>query len=87
VSQEVVFQLEFVEILLRSGNGPLIVVDGVPLDGGNVSGGGDNLLGASSARNPLNLSTKTIESMTVLKDASSTAIYGSRGARCNCYHN
>jgi hypothetical protein len=52
VSQEVVFQLEFVEILLFS-NGPLIVVDGVPLDGGNVSGG-DNLLGASSARNPLN---------------------------------
>jgi iron complex outermembrane receptor protein len=29
---------------IRSGNGPLIVVDGVPLDGGNVSGGGDNLL-------------------------------------------
>jgi iron complex outermembrane receptor protein len=25
---------------IRSGNGPLIVVDGVPLDGGNVSGGG-----------------------------------------------
>jgi hypothetical protein len=42
---------------IRSGNGPLIVVDGVPLDGGNVSGGGDNT-GASSARNPLNLSTK-----------------------------
>jgi TonB-linked SusC/RagA family outer membrane protein len=66
---------------IRSGNGPLIVVDGVPLDGGNVSGGGDNLLGASSARNPLNfINQNDIESMTVLKDASSTAIYGSRGA-------
>lgn len=66
---------------IRSGNGPLIVVDGVPLNGGNVSGGGDNLLGASSARNPLNfINQNDIESMTVLKDASSTAIYGSRGA-------
>ena len=66
---------------IRSGNGPLIVIDGVPLDGGNVSGGGDDLLGASSARNPLNfVNQNDIESMTVLKDASSTAIYGSRGA-------
>jgi iron complex outermembrane receptor protein len=41
----------------------------VPLDGGNVSGG-DNLLGASSARNPLNfINQNDIESMTVLKDA------------------
>jgi iron complex outermembrane receptor protein len=63
---------------IRSGNGPLIVVDGVPLDGGN--GGGDNLL-ELSARNPLNfINQNDIESMTVLKDASSTAIYGSRGA-------
>jgi TonB-dependent starch-binding outer membrane protein SusC len=66
---------------IRSGNGPLIVIDGVPLDGGNVSAGGDNLLGASSARNPLNfVNQNDIESMSVLKDASSTAIYGSRGA-------
>jgi iron complex outermembrane receptor protein len=66
---------------IRSGNGPLVVVDGVPLDGGNVSGGGDNLLGASSSRNPLNfINQNDIETITVLKDASSTAIYGSRGA-------
>ena len=66
---------------IRSGNGPLIVIDGVPLDGGNVSGGGDNLLGASSARNPLNfVNQNDIETISVLKDASSTAIYGSRGA-------
>lgn len=66
---------------IRSGNGPLIVVDGVPLDGGDISGGGDDLLGTSSARNPLNfVNQNDIESMTILKDASSTAIYGSRGA-------
>ncbi len=35
---------------IRSGNGPLIVVDGVPLDGGNVSAGGDDLLGTSSSK-------------------------------------
>lgn len=66
---------------IRSGNGPLIVVDGVPLDGGDVSGGGSDLLGSSSARNPLNfINQNDIESISVLKDASSTAIYGSRGA-------
>ena len=66
---------------IRSGNGPLIVVDGVPLDGGNVSAGGTNLVGNSSARNPLNfVNQNDIESISILKDASSTAIYGSRGA-------
>jgi iron complex outermembrane receptor protein len=67
---------------IRSGNGPLIVVDGVPLDGGDVTAGGSDIgLGGSSARNPLNfINQNDIESMTILKDASSTAIYGSRGA-------
>jgi TonB-dependent starch-binding outer membrane protein SusC len=67
---------------IRSGNGPLIVVDGVPLDGGDVSAGGSDIgLGGSSARNPLNfINQNDIESLTILKDASSTAIYGSRGA-------
>ena len=66
---------------LRSGNDPLIVVDGVPLDGGNTSSGGSNIVGSSTARNPLNfINQNDIESLTVLKDASSTAIYGSRGS-------
>jgi len=73
---------------IRSGNGPLYVIDGVPLDGGNVSAGGgltnnngSQEMGTSSARNPLNfINQNDIESITVLKDASSTAIYGSRGA-------
>ena len=67
---------------VRSGNEPLIVVDGVPLGGGAVAAGGfDAGLGSSTPRNPLNfINQNDIESMSVLKDASSTAIYGSRGA-------
>jgi TonB-linked SusC/RagA family outer membrane protein len=68
---------------IRSGNNPLYVIDGVPLDGGNVSASGSDIadLGVSAARNPLNfINQNDIESISVLKDASSTAIYGSRGA-------
>ncbi len=67
---------------VRSGNNPLIVIDGVPLDGGDVSGGGaDAGAGTIAARSPLNfINQNDIESMTILKDASSTAIYGARGA-------
>jgi len=67
---------------LRSGNDPLVVVDGIPLSGGNISGGGsDSGLGTSTPRNPLNfINQNDIESINILKDASSTAIYGSRGA-------
>lgn len=56
---------------LIANNDPLIIVDGVPLASGGVSG----------MRNPLNLiNPQDIETFTVLKDASSTAIYGSRAA-------
>ncbi len=67
---------------LRAGNGPLIVVDGVPLAGGDVSSGGASLgNGTSSAKDPLSfINQNDIESMSILKDASSTAIYGARGA-------
>lgn len=57
---------------LNASNDPLIVLDGVPMEvGGSVSGAGNFL----SLINP-----NDIESMTVLKDASSTAIYGSRAS-------
>lgn len=50
---------------------PLYVIDGVPIDNGGVGG----------SRNPLNIiNPNDIESITVLKDASATAIYGSRAA-------
>ncbi|MDA9361097.1 FG-GAP-like repeat-containing protein [Flavobacteriaceae bacterium] len=60
---------------VRSGNEPLIVVDGVPLAGGNISSGGGAVLGNSSARNPLNfINQNDIESISVLKDAVFTDI-------------
>ena len=57
---------------LNASNDPLIVLDGVPLEIGGISGNNSNFL---SLINP-----NDIESMTVLKDASSTAIYGSRAS-------
>ena len=57
---------------LNASNDPLIVLDGVPLEQGGFSGNSSNFL---SMINPAD-----IESMTVLKDASSTAIYGSRAS-------
>lgn len=66
---------------IRSGNDPLIVLDGVPLAGGNVSGESDLGGGRLPARNPLNfINPGDIESINILKDASATAIYGSRGS-------
>ncbi len=49
---------------LSASSSPLYVVDGVPLQNGDMS----------------NLNPRDIESINILKDASSTAIYGSRGA-------
>ncbi|RLD77157.1 MAG: SusC/RagA family TonB-linked outer membrane protein, partial [Bacteroidetes bacterium] len=66
---------------VRSNNDPLYVVDGVPLSGQNTSAESTSGVGSSSATNPLSfLNPNDIESMSVLKDASATAIYGSRGA-------
>ncbi|MCB9340259.1 MAG: SusC/RagA family TonB-linked outer membrane protein [Lewinellaceae bacterium] len=67
---------------VRSGNGPLYVVDGVPLGGDATSGGGFDVgVGRQTSRNPLNfLNPNDIASIDILKDASATAIYGSRGA-------
>jgi len=67
---------------VRAGSNPLIVIDGVPLDGRDISpGSGGSSLGSTGARNPLNfINSEDIESISVLKDASATAIYGSRGA-------
>ncbi|MBL0743622.1 SusC/RagA family TonB-linked outer membrane protein [Chryseolinea lacunae] len=67
---------------VRAGSNPLFVVDGVPLAGDDVTSGGSGAgLGMSSARNPLNfINPNDIASIDILKDASATAIYGSRGA-------
>ncbi len=69
---------------IRSNNNPLFVVDGVPL-GGNTNTGSQDVTGgeggSSPSSNPLSfLNPSDIESISVLKDASATAIYGTRGA-------
>ncbi len=56
---------------MSASNDPLIVVDGVPLDNAGVRGMGNSL----SSINP-----NDIETFTILKDASATAIYGSRAS-------
>jgi iron complex outermembrane receptor protein len=56
---------------LNANNDPLIVIDGVPLDNSGISG-------APSALSLIN--PNDIESMNILKDASATAIYGSRAS-------
>lgn len=56
---------------LNASNDPLIVIDGVPVDATGISG----------AANPLALiNPNDIESFNILKDASATAIYGSRAS-------
>ena len=56
---------------LKATNDPLIVIDGLPISNESISGMGDPL----ASINP-----NDIESFTVLKDASATAIYGSRAS-------
>lgn len=70
-----------------SRNDPLIVIDGVPFEPGNlasnqiVSAANKPLANQSGGLSPLNtINPSSIESIEVLKDADATSIYGSRGA-------
>lgn len=66
---------------IRSGNQPLFVVDGVPLSGGTARPGGRGGAFGNDPGNPLAfINPNDIASMEILKDASATAIFGSRGA-------
>ena len=56
---------------LSASNDPLFVVDGVPIDNSTIEGA-SNLIGG--------INPEDIETFTVLKDASATAIYGSRAS-------
>lgn len=61
---------------LNASNDPLIVIDGVPMDNNKVG-----ITMGNSASNLLStINPQDIESFNVLKDASATAIYGSRGS-------
>ena len=63
---------------LNSGNNPLFVVDGIPLESNSIS----SLNGTeNSGLNPMaDINPSDIASIEILKDAASTAIYGSRAA-------
>ena len=67
---------------ITASNDPLYVIDGVPLQNENAVATGVSIgSSAALARSPLNsINPNDIASITVLKDASATAIYGSRGA-------
>jgi len=69
---------------ITAGNGPLYVVDGLPISGGTALQGGIIRRDSDQqppAQNPLSaINTRDIESIEVLKDASAAAIYGSRGS-------
>jgi iron complex outermembrane receptor protein len=75
-------------ILVRGGtsisasNEPLYVIDGVAVSGNQIEPGGIGVSGDPPLpRNPLNLiNPADIQSITVLKDAAATAIYGARAA-------
>ena len=61
---------------INGSNQPLYVVDGVPMDNTFTSGTGKNI----STSGISNIASDNIESMTVLKGAAATALYGSRAA-------
>jgi TonB-linked SusC/RagA family outer membrane protein len=62
-------------------NGPLFIIDGIPIDSNPVRSGSFSKSTISQGYDPLStLNPANIESMEILKDADATAIYGSRGA-------
>lgn len=67
---------------ITAGNDPLYVIDGMPVNNlAPVGASGANFVAVPNPRNPLNsLNPSDIESIEILKDASATAIYGSRGS-------
>lgn len=68
--------------LRAGGNDPLYVVDGMLLNSTSPTAGAADIgFGSTSAKNPLNfINPNDIENISILKDASATAIYGARGA-------
>jgi iron complex outermembrane receptor protein len=71
---------------LTSSNDPLYVIDGVPISNSagiveaNINNYGIDIFDEEPTNPLMTLNSDDIESVTVLKDASATAIYGSRGA-------
>lgn len=66
---------------INAGTSPLYVIDGIPLEDNTETNTGGKSNSMTFNRNPLNnINPNDIESIEILKDASSAAIYGSRGA-------
>ena len=68
---------------INAGNDPLIVIDGTPVNSGNLSGFNDGRRSGynGSGTNALStLNSNDIESITVIKDAAAASLYGSRAA-------
>jgi len=65
---------------LYGNNQPLFVVDGIPLSNADYSTGGGTGGGYNQGNLAADVSPDDIESMTILKGASATSLYGSRGA-------
>jgi TonB-linked SusC/RagA family outer membrane protein len=66
---------------ITAGNDPLYVIDGMPINDEPPATGVGAFFANATPRNPLNsLNPSDIASIEILKDASATAIYGSRGA-------
>ncbi len=65
---------------IGGSNQPLYVIDGVPLQTTSDYGNGEQAEKASAIGGISNVSAQDIESMTVLKGAAATALYGSRAA-------
>ncbi|MDI9365929.1 MAG: SusC/RagA family TonB-linked outer membrane protein [Flavobacterium sp.] len=63
---------------LNASNDPLIVIDGVPVEGNGIAVEGNGIAGSGNLLNTIN--PNDIESMSVLKDAAATALYGSRAS-------
>ncbi len=64
---------------INAGNDPLIVIDGTPVQSGNISELGD-AYNDTQTDVLSTLNTNDIESMTVIKDAAAASLYGSRAA-------
>lgn len=67
---------------INAGSSPLYVIDGLPIENSSVfNNNGVGVPNSRSPRNPLSaINPSNIQSIEILKDASATAIYGSRGA-------
>ncbi|AJW64364.1 TonB-dependent Receptor Plug Domain protein [Elizabethkingia miricola] len=65
---------------LTASNAPLYVIDGVPVVSGNMTADAAGSAALSTLSSIASLNNDDIESIVVLKDAASTAVYGARGS-------